>query len=298
MIHELTHMVHWEHDKKFDAFMETLRGEYDDLRARGYTGEGFLSTGRKLGGSKVSTEERRRRERKAGEERGERTAEKGRRLGGEPSPRGHSTEKGRRLGGKKTLHPSEGEVRKARVKAIERQREREGTVLRGCEGGVKDTKKTKEGAEEAIKKGVRTKVEREEEEANDEAIARALEELEREDEMVLKGALDPGPGEVEALSGGLSPASGSELSEEVLRGHTQPKRPISRLVAEAEARKAKTSPQAPIQPSSGSGSSAKAHTLHWSCPACTLSNEITDLYCVVCDEERPLEVDLSIIEAV
>jgi hypothetical protein len=49
MLHELTHNVHGPHDDRFYAFLDKLTDEYDALRKTGYSGEGFLSDGYRVG---------------------------------------------------------------------------------------------------------------------------------------------------------------------------------------------------------------------------------------------------------
>lgn len=49
MLHELTHNVHGPHDDKFYKYLSGLEDEYYKLRANGYAGEGFHSTGKRLG---------------------------------------------------------------------------------------------------------------------------------------------------------------------------------------------------------------------------------------------------------
>lgn len=51
LLHEFTHNVHGPHDKNFYAFLDKLQDEYDELRSKGYSGEGFLSDGSRMGGS-------------------------------------------------------------------------------------------------------------------------------------------------------------------------------------------------------------------------------------------------------
>ncbi|EJT73928.1 hypothetical protein GGTG_07782 [Gaeumannomyces tritici R3-111a-1] len=50
MLHELSHIVHGPHDAKFHALWDQLRDEHEGLLLKGYTGEGFLSEGQRLGG--------------------------------------------------------------------------------------------------------------------------------------------------------------------------------------------------------------------------------------------------------
>ncbi|KAI0778767.1 WLM domain-containing protein [Trametes elegans] len=49
MLHELTHNVHGPHDDKFYKFLSELEEEYEALRKSGYSGEGFHSSGHRLG---------------------------------------------------------------------------------------------------------------------------------------------------------------------------------------------------------------------------------------------------------
>lgn len=49
LLHEFTHNVHGPHHKQFYEFLDRLQDEYDALRAGGYTGEGFLSEGKRAG---------------------------------------------------------------------------------------------------------------------------------------------------------------------------------------------------------------------------------------------------------
>ncbi|TEB38782.1 WLM-domain-containing protein [Coprinellus micaceus] len=51
MLHELTHNVHGPHDDKFYKFLSGLQDEYEELRRKGYSGEGFFTPGQRLGGS-------------------------------------------------------------------------------------------------------------------------------------------------------------------------------------------------------------------------------------------------------
>ncbi|KAF9199525.1 hypothetical protein BGZ49_010332 [Haplosporangium sp. Z 27] len=49
MLHELAHNIRGPHDEKFYKVLNDLNDEYDKLLATGYTGEGFDSTGHRLG---------------------------------------------------------------------------------------------------------------------------------------------------------------------------------------------------------------------------------------------------------
>lgn len=84
MLHELSHNVHGPHDAQFHALWDQLRKEYEALVAKGYTGEGFLSEGHRLGGRRVPIDEARRIARAAAEKRRTLYAGSGQRLGGRP----------------------------------------------------------------------------------------------------------------------------------------------------------------------------------------------------------------------
>lgn len=49
MLHELTHNVRGPHDQIFYKQLDALQDEYDALRASGYSGEGFLGNGNRVG---------------------------------------------------------------------------------------------------------------------------------------------------------------------------------------------------------------------------------------------------------
>lgn len=49
ILHELTHNIHGEHDERFYALFEEIKGDWRMLSARGYKGEGFFSQGQRLG---------------------------------------------------------------------------------------------------------------------------------------------------------------------------------------------------------------------------------------------------------
>lgn len=50
MLHELSHNKWGEHDGRFHALWDELREEHETLVRKGYTGDGFMSEGRRLGG--------------------------------------------------------------------------------------------------------------------------------------------------------------------------------------------------------------------------------------------------------
>ena len=83
MLHELSHIVHGPHDSKFHALWNQLRDEHEGLALKGYTGEGFLSEGHRLGdGRQIPMSEARRLARAQAEKRRALNQGSGQRLGG------------------------------------------------------------------------------------------------------------------------------------------------------------------------------------------------------------------------
>ncbi|ORY57134.1 WLM domain-containing protein [Pseudomassariella vexata] len=162
MLHELSHNIHGPHDAKFHALWNQLRDEHEALAMKGYTGEGFLSEGHRLGGRKIPMTEARRLARAA--------AEKRRTLG---------TGSGQRLGG---AAPRPGQdIRQVIVDVVERRNK----TLQGCASNNLSQNEIKEIADTASRNGFRTQAE--EDAANEAAIAKALWELVQEDEKVKYG---------------------------------------------------------------------------------------------------------------
>ena len=212
--------------------------------SKGYTGEGFLSEGHKLGGAgRIPMTEARRVARAAAERRRTLTAGSGQKLGGRPILAGT-------------------DIRKVIVDAIERR----STVLKGCGSGEsRDEKEIKDLADQATQNGFKTKAE--EDEANDRAISQAMWELVQEDQKkeygndyIASTAENPtgnGAGQIspsKPLKAGSSvstsqPKSGpsksikaesSVSSSQAKAGPSrQPPKHVSRLVAESTAKKPK-----------------------------------------------------------
>lgn len=184
MLHELSHNVWGDHDSNFHRLWDELRDEQETLMRKGYTGEGFLSEGHRLGGGRYGApppHEVRRLARASAEKRqaqGKLSKGSGQRLGGTP------------------LHLY-GDVRSI----IADQVTQRNTINRGCASGRGDASKL---AEQQGRTTFRTKAE--EDDANDRAIAQALYELmEQEEEKKLNGTFSAAPAD-----GGLAwhPESG------------------------------------------------------------------------------------------
>ncbi|KAI1799123.1 WLM-domain-containing protein [Daldinia bambusicola] len=170
MLHELSHNVHGPHDAKFHALWNQLRDEHEALVLKGYTGEGFLSPGHRLGGRSIPPEEAHRLARVAAENYRNLTAGSG---------SGSGPGSGRRLGGA-APRPDQ-DIRRVIVDAIERRN----NTLRGCANDNQAHEEIRRIADTATRNGFRTQAE--EDAANEAAIAQALWELVDEEERAQKG---------------------------------------------------------------------------------------------------------------
>ncbi|KFH46478.1 DNA damage response protein-like protein [Hapsidospora chrysogenum ATCC 11550] len=172
MLHELCHNVIGPHNAAFHALWNQLRDEHTGLVMKGYTGEGFLSEGRRLGGARIPPLEARRLARESAEKR-------------QRMPTG--TGPGRRLGGA-TARPGE-DIRRVIAEAAQRRNE----TLKGCATEKLSDGQIRDLADTASRNGFRTQAE--EDEANEAAIAQALWELVQEDEKSKYGSgyIHPSP---------------------------------------------------------------------------------------------------------
>jgi hypothetical protein len=293
MLHELSHNAIGPHNAEFHALWDQLRKEYEGLLSKGYTGEGFLSEGHRLGGrGVVPRDEARRIARVAAEKRRTLSAGSGQKLGGRPVPVGT-------------------DIRRVIVNAIERRN----TVLKGCGSGSKSEKEIQDLGDQATNNGFKTKGE--EDEANDRAIAQALWELVQEDEKEQYGSayIPPTPKHPTGNGGGeISP--GKPIKSDAYQSPSMKAppvrqasaRPISRLVTEHATKKLKTvssssSSSATFQPFTPTAVTASTSISQhpsvsgWTCPACTLHNPVNFLACDACTSERPPEITKQIAQA-
>lgn len=163
MLHELSHNVHGPHDAKFHALWDQLRDEHEALAIKGYTGEGFLSEGQRLGGGRTTPlHEARRLARAAAEKRRTLSAGSGQRLGG------------------KAARPGDN-MRRVIASAVDRRT----NAVKGCGSEILQESQIRDIAHTATRNGFRTQAE--EDAANDTAIAQALWELVQEDEKAKYG---------------------------------------------------------------------------------------------------------------
>jgi hypothetical protein len=315
LLHELSHIVFGPHNVDFNNLWNELRDEHQSLVMKGYSGEGFLSQGQKLGGKRIPLDEMRRQARLAAEKRQTTT---------------NANAGGRRLGGALTGRGLD--IRKVIADAATRRK----SITEGCASGSLQAGSLLHQQEQD---GFRTKAEQND--SNDEAIARALQDLMYEEEMQRLEQLGAPTGE-----GGLSwdrqnglqfdsnppsrsvspvtrPISGldwnrehglfsvpvqdpsyrpspprslsydsrgrpvSRLATENLpvSGSSRP-RPVSRLTSQGEydLRNKQLPPTPPPAPPSVT---APTDPNKWACPQCTLHNPLDFLSCGACGLEQP-----------
>ncbi|TLS28586.1 hypothetical protein PpBr36_00848 [Pyricularia pennisetigena] len=251
LLHELAHIVHGPHDTKFHALWDQLRDEHEGLLRSGYTGDGFLSVGHKLGGRRIPMDEARRIARVAAEKR---RAERG--------------DVGRRLGGKA---PRPGEnIREIIANAAGRRQ----ASLQGCGNAKHDEGEIRQIEEAATRNGFRTKAE--EDKANEDAIAQALWELVQEDKKARLGASFVPP---KGVNDDLVGTYGTMTDDKSRRAGSDS---LKRVGASPD-----LSDGPPLKRSAASGSMSA--TVKWTCTACTLINAPGNIRCEICEHPRPNE---------
>jgi DNA-dependent metalloprotease WSS1 len=252
MLHELSHIIHGPHDAKFHALWNQLREEHEALVRKGYTGEGFLSDGKRLGGGRIPMHEARRLARAAAEKR-----------------RVLSSGSGQRLGG---LAPRPGQdIRAVIVNAVDRRNK----TLQGCGNMNHNEREIHEISETATRNGFKTQAE--EDAANDAAIAQALWELVQEDEKAKYGDSYIPPSQANPMGngGGAVFVESAGASSKAPRIPTETKPTDTKLTDS----KPKVNSGPPVETPKG-----------WSCEICTLHNPTTFLCCDACGTERPESV--------
>lgn len=259
MLHELCHYVHGPHDQHFHALWDQLRDEHEALVRKGYTGEGFLSDGKMLGGQRIPMHEAKRRARAAAEKRKALTAGSGQRLGGAPVMRGV-------------------DIRRVIADAAQRRID----IEKGCASGTDKGRQIARDVEVHNEGTTTTKAEDDDE--NEQAIMQAYIDLIQEDEA-------------EKYGQGYAPPSESNPSG--MRGTALPKHPLledqahmeqilkpPRGLAGPTATKPlsiKSEPALPIDLTQAPDWSPDT----WTCDICTLVNPMQFLTCDACATERP-----------
>ncbi|KAI1485310.1 WLM domain-containing protein [Biscogniauxia mediterranea] len=248
MLHELSHNVHGPHNEHFHRLWDELRDEHSALLLKGYTGEGFLSPGQRLGGRRIPRLEARRLARAEAERRRNQYIQSG---------------SGQRLGGKAPHRARD--MRSAIADATERRIR----SLQGCANDNQSPEKIRHIAETTSKNGFKTQAE--EDEANEVAITQALMELIQEEEDAKRRNTYAQPNTDSSREGGSrkSTLARSRNEQPAIRRWTENPDPFQ------DARTIDlTTPAVPTVPST------------WTCHMCTLINSGTSLACEVCDTKR------------
>ncbi|OAL07406.1 zinc ion binding protein-like protein [Phaeosphaeriaceae sp. SRC1lsM3a] len=321
LLHELSHIVFGPHNADFNNLWNELRDEHQSLLMKGYTGEGFLSQGQKLGGKRVPLDEMRRQARKAAEKRKATT---------------NANAGGHKLGGSSIARGID--MRKVIADAASRRT----SITEGCASNSAEAGRLVHQQEQ---EGFRTQAEHDD--ANDMAIARALQDLMYEEEMQRLGAPTGQGGLSWDPENGLSfdsnppsrtaspaPSSSSGLDWSRERGlsfapPTSPPppvrqssfpttnsqgRPLSRLVTGSQSRSSGSRPVSTARsssygntrlisedeerirnkqlpptppPASPQQITVPSDPNKWACPQCTLHNPLDFLACEACGLEQP-----------
>lgn len=273
MLHELAHIVHGPHDQAFHALWDKLRDEHESLLRKGYTGEGFLGKGSRLGGRRVPLSEIKRQARAAAERRRDLTKGSGQKLGGQGILRGQNAR----------------EI----IAAAAEKRQR---IERGCANATQQGSKIAQEEAQKADKVTTTKAEREDE--NDAALMQAFIDMIQEEESQLYGKeyIPPSQENPAGVRGGkpppalstsmLPPTDSSALREQQIQIERQlqenlvPKGP-------PQLQKQPQSNPPTRSPSLTTSSEASARPETWTCEICTLINPLQHLICGACETERP-----------
>ncbi|KAI4168112.1 MAG: hypothetical protein LQ343_006645 [Gyalolechia ehrenbergii] len=255
MLHELCHNVHGPHNEAFHQLWNQLRDEHEALIRKGYTGEGFLSAGRKLGGSthRIPMHEAQRRARAAAEKRRTLTAGSGQKLGGAGLQRGQ-------------------DIRKVIADAAQRRID----IMRGC--ADTDTARVKEIVDQTNQSGFKTKAE--DDDANEEAIMLAYIDLIQEEEREKYGK-DYVPPSKDNPAGSYQNAPSSNPIKSESGTSTKP--PIPNATNPTSAGAAIPTHIFDLD----DPASAADFSSSWTCNICTLVNPPTYLICDACGTDRP-----------
>jgi DNA-dependent metalloprotease WSS1 len=265
MLHELCHYVHGPHDQHFHALWDQLRDEHEALVRKGYTGEGFLSDGKRLGGQRIPMHEAKRRARAAAERRKALTAGSGQKLGGAPIMRGV-------------------DIRRVIADAAQRRI----NIEKGCASG---TDKGRQIAREVeVKREGTTTTKAEEDDENEQMIMQAYIDLiqEEEAEKYGQGYAPPSESNPSGMRGTTSPPGYKHpLLEDQANMEGILKQPRAPAVpTDAKPRTMKSDPR-PSAPPIDLTQAADHPPDTWTCEICTLVNPIQFLTCDACTTERP-----------
>ncbi|KAL9602184.1 MAG: hypothetical protein Q9219_002048 [cf. Caloplaca sp. 3 TL-2023] len=257
MLHELCHNVHGPHNEAFHNLWNQLRDEHEALIRKGYTGEGFLSEGRKLGGGtqRIPMHEAQRRARAAAEKRRALTAGSGQKLGGAGLRRGQ-------------------DIRKVIADAAQRRID----IMRGC--ADTDTARVKEIVDQTNRSGFKTKAE--EDDANEEAIMLAYIDLIQEEERERYGKDYVPPSKDDPAGSYRNPPRSSSSSSSSSSNRIKPEPTPSASKPPVPHATKPTHIFDLDDPVSAADFSAS-----WTCTICTLVNPPNYLSCDACATDRP-----------
>ncbi|KIW20190.1 hypothetical protein PV08_00765 [Exophiala spinifera] len=273
MLHELCHIVHGPHNQAFNALWDKLRDEHEALLRKGYTGEGFLGKGNRLGGRRIPMTEIRRQARAAAERRRDLSKGSGQRLGGQGIVRGQN-------------------AREIIAAAAEKRLR----IERGC-GSATD-----QGAQLARGKDKVTTTKADKQDENDAALMQAFIDLiqEEESELFGKDYFPPSQENPAGIRGATSPPGlrtsmlpktldAKALREQQMQIERQlretKKNEAERDVLRDDADAPKQSIKRPTEPEPEPEPEPEADT--WTCEICTLVNPMQYLMCGACETERP-----------
>lgn len=276
MLHELVHNDIGPHNEKFHALLDQLRDELEALTRKGYTGEGFLGRGDRVGGSRIPLHEAKRRARAAAETRRTLTAGSGQRLGGVGIFRGQ-------------------DARSTIVDAIERRNR----VEKGCASNTDTGRKI--AHDETIKKEKVTTTKIDQEDQNEATMIQAYIDLLEEEEAARFGegytppsAANPfGPRaarpELEKARSLMTEQQ--KIEQEILKQKQKDKQKQRMLQPPSNSNSTSTSTSRsntiPKTPSNRQPEPQSEDLNTWTCEICTLVNPLNYLTCGACTVERP-----------
>ncbi|EXJ88339.1 hypothetical protein A1O1_05269 [Capronia coronata CBS 617.96] len=287
MLHELAHIVHGPHDQAFNALWDKLRDEHEALLRKGYTGEGFLGQGKRLGGRRVPLSEIKRQARAAAERRRDLTKGSGQKLGGQGILRGQN-------------------AREIIAAAAEKRLR----IERGCASG---SDKGTQIAQEETSREKTTTTKANQEDENDAALMQAFIDLIQEEECQLfgKGYIPPSQENPAGVKGTMSPPGlrtsiqpapldATALREQQIQieRQLQASRALEAQAERGPKEKQRTSisnparrpPDSSVRPTTTTTTTTQPQQSDpetWTCEICTLINPIQHLMCDACGTERP-----------
>ena len=263
MLHELCHIVHGPHNQQFHALWDQLRDEHQALALKGYTGEGFLGRGDRLGGQRIPMHEARRRARAAAERRKTLTAGSGQKLGGRAVKHGE-------------------DVRSVIVNAIE-QRNR---INQGCASGTEKGRQIAIDVD-ATKPGFTT-TQAGQDDPNEAAIMQAYIEMIQQEEREKHGGTYMPPSQnnpAGVRSAPTAPVSAGSLRAQqasIEKSMTRRDLHLTLPTDDKAAQVLEKTPKASDQKIFASGGRPDT----WTCEICTLVNPIDFLQCGACETNR------------